>query len=228
MIGNRLSRRGVDTILKRYVSQVEVPDILEACHDSACGGHFSGQLTGQKILRASYFWPILFQDSHDYVSKCDAYKRYARNDLRTEMPLHISLPLVPFEKWGIDYVGEVHPHFSRRMAYIVIPTEYLTKWAEAKAVKTNTAAHAAAFMYENIITRFGVPKILVSDRGTHFLNNLILEMTQRFKINHRKTTPYHPQTNGRTERVNGILVGILRKTIIDSKRDWDVKLNAVL
>ncbi len=83
-------------------------------------------------------------------------------------------------------------------------------------------------MYENIITRFGVPKILVSDKGTHFLNDLISEMTQRFKINHRKTTPYHPQTNGQTERVNGILVGILRKTVIDSKRDWDVKLNAAL
>ena len=228
VIGNRLFRRGADTILRRCVSQVEVPGILEACHDSACGGHFSGQLTGQKILRAGYFWPTLFQDSHDYVRKCDACQRYARNDLRMEMPLHISLPLVPFEKWGIDYVGEVHPHSSRGMAYIVVATEYLTKWAEAKAVKTDTATHAATFMYENIITRFGVPKILVSDRGTHFLNDLISEMTQRFKINHRKTTPYHPQTNGQTERVNGILVGILRKTVIDSKRDWDVKLNAAL
>ena len=113
VIGNRLFRRGADTILRRCISQVEVPDILEACHDSACGGHFSGQLTGQKILRAGYFWPTLFQDSHDYVRKCDACQRYARNDLRMEMPLHISLPLVPFEKWGIDYVGEVHPHSSR-------------------------------------------------------------------------------------------------------------------
>ena len=58
-------------------------------------------------------------------------KRYARNDLHIEMPLHVSLLLVPFEKWGIDYVGEVHPHSSKGMAYIVVATEYLTKWAEA-------------------------------------------------------------------------------------------------
>ena len=114
------------------------------------------------------------------------------------------------------------------MAYIVVATEYLTKWAEAKAVKTDTALHAAAFMYKNIIIRFGVPKILVSNRGTYFLNDLISEMTQKIKINHRKTIPYHPQINGQTERVNNILVGILRKTVIDSKRDWDVKLNAAL
>ena len=78
--------------------EVEVPAILTSCHDSACGGHFSGQLTGQKILRASYFWPTLFKDSQDFVRKCEVCQRNARNDLRLEMPLHVSLPLVPFEK----------------------------------------------------------------------------------------------------------------------------------
>ena len=228
ILGHKLFRKGSDGLLKRCVSETEVQSILIACHDSACGGHFSGRLTGQKILRADYFWPTLFKDAHNYVRKCDACQRYARNDLRMEMPLHISLPLVPFEKWGIDYVEKVHPHSSRGMAYIVVATEYLTKWAEAKAVKADTAEHAATFMYENIISRFGVPKILVSDRGTHFLNSLIREMTDKFKIDHRKTTPYHPQTNGQTEQVNGILVSILRKMVLDSKRDWNTKLMAAL
>ena len=172
--------------------QAEVSDILTSCHDSACGGHFSGQLTGQKILRTRYFWPTLFKDSHAHVRKCDACQRYARNDLRIEMPLRVSLPLVHFEKWGIDYAGPVHPNSSKGMAYIVVATEYLTKWTEAKAVRTNAAVHAATFMYENIISRFGCPKILVSDRGSHFLNELFEESITRFRINHRKTTPYHP------------------------------------
>ena len=95
------------------MSQVEVPDILEPCHHSACGGHFFGELTCQKILRECYFWPTLFQDSHDYVRKCDACQMYVRNDFRMKMPLHISLPLVHFEKWRIDYVEEVHPNSSK-------------------------------------------------------------------------------------------------------------------
>ena len=70
-------------------------------------------------------------------------------------------------------MGEVHPHFLKGMVYIVVAMEYLTKWVEAKAVKTNIATNAATFMYENIIARFGCPKILVSDRGTHFLNAMI-------------------------------------------------------
>ena len=114
------------------------------------------------------------------------------------------------------------------MAYIVVATKYLTKWAIAKVVKTITVVHAAIFMYENIILRFGCPEILVSDRGTHFLNSLIQEMADRFQIDHKKTTPYHPQTNGQTKRVNGTLVSILRKTILDSKMNWDVKLTTAL
>ena len=71
VLGNRLSRRGTDRLLRRCVSEVEVSSILEACHGSAYGGHFSGQLIGQKILRAEYSWPTLFKDSHDYVKRCD-------------------------------------------------------------------------------------------------------------------------------------------------------------
>jgi hypothetical protein len=228
IVGGKLYRRGVDGVLRRCVTAMEIPTILSACHDSACGGHFSGTLTAQKVLRAGYYWPTLFQDAHEYTKRCDACQRYARNDLRLNLPLRVSLPLVPFEKWGIDYIGEVHPSSSSGMKHIVVATEYLTKWAEARAVKTNDANHAAKFLFEHVITRFGCPKILISDRGKHFLNEVIEAMTARFKINHRKTTPYHPQTNGHTERVNQTLVNILRKTVVDSKRDWDTKLPAAL
>jgi hypothetical protein len=64
VVGFRLFRRGADGVFRRCVAATEIPTILEACYDSACGGHFFGQLTGQKILRAGYFWPSLFRDSH--------------------------------------------------------------------------------------------------------------------------------------------------------------------
>ena len=64
--------------------------------------------------------------------------------------------------------------------------------------------------------------------GNQFLNFLIQKMTDKFQIDHRKTTPYYPQTNGKTKQVNDILVNIVRKTILDSKTDWDVKLPATL
>jgi RNase H-like domain found in reverse transcriptase/Integrase core domain/Integrase zinc binding domain len=228
IIANRLYRRGIDGVLRRCVSEPEATKILEACHDGTCGGHFSGRLSALKILRAGYFWPTMFADAHRYATRCDACQRYARNDLHMALPLNPSLPLLPFEKWGIDYVGPVHPTSPRQNAYILLAVDYLTKWVEAKAVKTADKKTTAKFLFEYIFTRFGVPRVLISDRGTHFLNDLIEELTTAYGIDHRKTTPYHPQTNGLAERVNQTIVRILRKTIQDNKRDWDTKLNAAL
>ena len=192
IITNKLYRRGVDGILRRCVDYTEVLAILEACHDSACGGHFLGRLTGQKILHAGYYWPTLFADATAHAKKCDTCQRYARNDLHMDLPLHPTLPISPLEKWGIDYIGPIAPMSTKRNQYIIIAVEYLTKWAEAKAIKAADAKQTAIFLHENIISRFGCPKILVSDRGSHFLNEAIEELTKLFQINHRKTTPYHP------------------------------------
>ena len=145
-----------------------------------------------------------------------------------DLPLHPSLPIAPLEQWGINYVGPFAPISAWQNQYIIVATEYLTKWAEAKPVKMADGKQTAIFLYENILSRFGCPKILVSDRGSYFLNETIELMTEMFQINHRKNTPYHPQTNGHTERVNQTLVHILRKTVSDNKRDWDVKLTPAL
>ena len=114
------------------------------------------------------------------------------------------------------------------MRYLILATKYLTKWAEAKAIKKADAKTTAIFLFENIVTRYGCPKVVVSDQGSHFINDVITEFIDIFSIKHRKSTPYHPQTNGQTERTNQTLVGILRRTVLDSKRDWDVKLPAAL
>ena len=107
-------------------------------------------------------------------------------------------------------------------------TDHATKWAEAAATKTDDATIVARFLYENIISQYGCPKELVSDRGTHFLNKTIEELTNRFLIKHRMTSPYHPRANGQTKQTNGILCGILTKTITRSLIDWDDKLWAAL
>ena len=145
-----------------------------------------------------------------------------------DLPLHPTLPISPLEKWGIDYIGPIAPMSTMRNQYIIIAVEYLTKWAKAKAIKAADAKYTAIFLHESIISRFGCLKILVIDRGSHFLNEAIKELTKLFQINHWKTISYHPQTNGLAERVNQTLVRILRKTVMDSKRDWDSKLTAAL
>jgi hypothetical protein len=80
------------------------------------------------------------------------------------MPLVPLLALAPFKKWGIDFVGPIYPPSKHgRKRYILVATDYATKWAEAVATKTDDAQTVAKFLYENIISRFGCPKELISD-----------------------------------------------------------------
>ena len=116
------------------------------------------------------------------------------------MPDSPIMPLDPFQKWGLDFVGPVKPKASKSgNRYILVATDYCTKWVEAVALKDNKASSVARFLYKNIMTRFGCPVELVSDQGTHFLNEVIKELTQTHMILHKKSTPYHPQANGQAE-----------------------------
>ena len=124
----------------------------------------------------------------------------------------------------MDFIGPIQPLGSWKHRYIILATDYATKWVEARATRKNDADTAGRFIFERIIMRFGHPLELVSDRGTHFLNEVISELTDRYSISHRKTTPYNPKANGLTERANGIIGKILTKVVSSHKIDWDRKL----
>ena len=142
------------------------------------------------------------------------------------MSLVTQVTFHPFDKWVVDFMGPISLTGKRTSArYIIIVTNYLTRWDEAMSVKDCIAAN---FLFGNIMTRFGCPNILISDQGTHFVNQFIEELTEEFHIQHRKTTPYHPQANGVVEAFNKILENALSKICNVQRDDWDQKISAVL
>jgi transposase InsO family protein len=145
------------------------------------------------------------------------------------MPLAPQLTPQAFKKWAIDFFGPINPpvkHTGER--YIIKATEYLTRWDEARAVKDCSATIAACFIFDDIITRFGCPKILMSDQGTHFINKIVEALTEEFAVHHQKSTPYDPQENGIVEAFNKLLETALTKICSVNRDDWDLRVAAVL
>ena len=113
------------------------------------------------------------------------------------MPRQPILPLEPFQKWGLDFVGPFKPPTTRTgNKYIIVATDYCTKWVEAKVLRDNMAMSIEKFMYEYLWCRFGCPIELMSNQGGHFLNRLIRELTSHYAMVHKKSTPHYPQANG--------------------------------
>src|SRR6266542_6187246 len=95
-----------------------------------------------------------------------------------------------FERWGVDIVGSLL--ITREgNRYIVVAIDYFSRWLEVRSLKVANANILATFLYKEIICRFGIPRILQSDKGTHFVNELIQKLTKRFKIKYSLSLPYH-------------------------------------
>eukprot|EP00253_Pinus_taeda_P011239 PITA_11239 len=102
---------------------------------------------------------------------------------RDEMSLNTQMTLQPFEKWPIDFVGPIKPQGKTGASYIITTMEYLTRWVEAQSAKNCTTTTTTNFLFENVLTRFDCPKILISNHRTHFLNETINALTEEFQQN---------------------------------------------
>src|SRR5215204_7144580 len=203
--------------LYRVIRKEELPAILYMMHNDPTSEHFATDAMFNKI-RTRYYWPQYYEDIKRYVESCEACQRRERskkNNLLHPIPVHEL-----FYQIGIDFVGPL-PRTKRGKKYIIVAMDYLTKWPEARAVSEATADATSKFLYEQIICQHGCPQIILSDRGTHFNNNLIKGLMEKFKINHLLSTLYHPQTNGLVERFNRTLCESLAKLSLKNN-NWDL------
>lgn len=103
--------------------------------------------------------------------------------------------------------------------YILVAVDYTSKWVEATATKSCTANEVIEFV-RKLFSRFGIPKAIISDNGTHFCNALFRNLLKKYGVRHKLATPYHPQTSGQVEVSNRQLKSNLEKVVKPNRKDW--------
>lgn len=218
---------GLDQVLRKCVMQEEIPGVLRESHEELARGHMEPDAIMQKALLERW-WPTLHTDAREWVLGCDTCKRVGKLLKWDFMPLFPSQPQELFERWGLDFIGPLKASHMHRCKYTVVAMEYLTKWAEVRALIDNIAINMTRFIYEQIITWFGIPIQIMSDRRVHFVNHVIWAMTLEFKIFCNLSSPYYPRANGQAESTNKVLVSIIYKSCGVEEEDWEERLLAVL
>ncbi|GJS21432.1 reverse transcriptase domain-containing protein [Tanacetum coccineum] len=214
-----------DQVIRRCVSGQEAFDILKACHSGPTGGHYGANYTAKKIFDSGFYWPTIYKDAHDFVTRCDICQRQGKISQRDEMPQNSIQVCEIFDMWGIDFMGPFPS--SRGNKYILVAVDYLSKWVEAKALPTNDARVVCKFL-KSLFARFGAPRAIISDRGTHFCNDQFAKVMLKYGVTHRLSTAYHPQTSGQVEVSNRSLKRILERTVGENRASWSDKLDDAL
>ena len=221
-----LFKRCADGVIRRCIPEDEVESVITHCHSLPCGGHASSSKTTTKILNSTLYWPSMFKDVHRFIASCDACQRTGNISRRHEMPLNNILEVEIFDVWGVDFMGPFPPSYSNK--YILVAVDYVSKWVEAVASPTNDSRVVSKFFNKVIFPRFGTPRVVISDGGSHFIERKFEAMLKKYGVTHKIATPYHPQTSGQVEVSNREIKSILEKTVSRSRKDWSMKLDDAL
>src|SRR6185295_8679959 len=208
----------------RVITIPEKTLILRSLHQDPHNGHAGVNATYSRAAE-HYYWNNMYQDIRQFIQACDLCQRRGR------VPLNRRSQAIPvadaFDRIGLDFVGPL-PTTKKGNRYILVCTEYLTKWPEARAVPTVTAQDVSTFLIDEIVSRHGVPREILTDQGAHFENDLIKQFCIDLNIRKSRSTAYHPQTNGLFERYNRTLCEALARTCYQHKQDWDQYLRPAL
>ncbi|GJT25077.1 reverse transcriptase domain-containing protein [Tanacetum coccineum] len=212
-------RKGTENIAADHLSRIENEEISEC---SEVDDNFPGQ-TLMEINTRNESW---FADFANYlvvdiIPKGMTYQQ--KNKFFSDLKHYFWEE--PYLFKGIHFIRPFPK--SHIFEYILVVVDYVSKWTEAQALPPNDARVVITFL-KKLFCHFGIPKALISERGTHFCNKIMEKTMKRYGVNHRFSTSYHPQTSGQVENTNRALKRILEKTVKDNPAIWSRKLDHAL
>jgi len=200
------------------VTEREASKLIKDFHVGECGGHHYWKTTVNKVLRAGFYWPTVFSDTHQVVATCHECQVFDGRRKLLSLPLKPVRVESPFQQWGLDFIGEINPSSSCQHKWILTTTDYFTKWIKAIPTRQATDSVIIQFLEDNILSRFGVPRKLITDNVAAFKSKKMVEFCYKYHIQLGHSTAYYPQGNGLAESSNKSLMRIIKKLLQDNKK----------
>ncbi|CAL9017938.1 unnamed protein product, partial [Prunus brigantina] len=195
-----LVRKSKDEVLLRCLGKKEYMKVMGETHEGICGAH----------------------------QGCESCQRHGPIQQAPSVPMNPVVKPWPFRGWAMDLIGKIYPASNQQHCFIIVATDYFTKWVEAKPVKSTTSQEIITFIEEQIIQRFGIPESITTDRGSSFISRDMLDMAEAFKFKLLQSTPYYAQANGQAESSNKVIINIIRKMLEKNPKQWHEKLSETL
>jgi hypothetical protein len=159
------------------------------------------------VFRQGFYWPKAASDAADLVQKCENCQKCAKQHSSLTQLIQ---PTWPLQRWGLDLLGPLPPA-QGNLKYVVVGVKYFSKWIEAKPLATITLATVQKFFWQNIVCRFGVPKVITVDNGTQFDVEMFKAFCDQIGTKIHFALVRHPKSNQLVERANRIIItGIMK------------------
>jgi hypothetical protein len=153
----------------------------------------------------------MYDDAKSFVRRCSRHQKHGNINVRDAMPLTLNLQIDIIDVWGINFMGPFLN--SEGCEYILVVVNYVSKWIEALPCRATDAMHLKRMLHEVIFLRYGVPQIVISDGGSHFIDRTFWKALTEVGVDHRIAIPYHPQMSSQAERSNKQIKNILQKMV---------------
>ncbi|GJT20965.1 reverse transcriptase domain-containing protein [Tanacetum coccineum] len=201
--------------------------INQEIHMGSCEMHIGARSVVAKSIRQGYYWPTMHRHVRNVTQKCDSCQVHAPVPRRPKTLMTSIMAPWPLYQWGIDILGPL-PEASGKLKFVIVAIDYFTKWIEAKPLVRITGNDVKKFMHENIVCRFGLPRIIVTDNGTQFVNDPFKGWCESLNIKQMNTAVAHPQANGLVERANKSLIKGIKAKLGRERAGWVDELPNVL
>jgi hypothetical protein len=228
LVDDELYRQTTDDLLLKCLGPDQARLAMAEIHEGICGTHQSARMMKWLLRRAWFYWPTMIADCFCYYKGCEECQKFGDVQLVAAALMHPIIKPWPFRGWGLDFVGKIHPPSSKGHCFVIVATDYFTKWTKAIPLKNMTHKEVIEFITEHIIHRFGIPQTLTMDQGISFVSKEVREFVETYGIKLLNSSPYYAQANGQAESSNKILIKPIKKKIEENPGRWHEVLSEAL